>query len=164
MPTSAKPEGTDAIQLLMNDHREVKAMFQQYRKLVDSGGSDDDKMLLAEQICVALTVHTQLEEEVFYPASREVLTDDHGVVDEAYVEHASAKALVAQIKDATPDSPLYDAKVTVLDEYIDHHVHEEETTLFPKLRGSSLDLAQLGARMAQRKIELMSETGETAKA
>jgi hemerythrin superfamily protein len=161
MSTNPNPAARDATQLLMNDHREVKAMFQQFKKLAEEDGSDDEKMLLAEQICVALTVHTQLEEELLYPAARELLTDDEDVIDEAYVEHMGAKELIAKIKDAAPDSPLYDAKVTVLGEYIDHHVNEEETELFPKLRKTSLDLAELGERLAQRKTELMSQTSET---
>ena len=161
MSTNPNPAATDATQLLMNDHREVKAMFQQFKKLAEEDGSDDEKMLLAEQICVALTVHTQLEEELLYPAARELLTDDEELIDEAYVEHMGAKELIAKIKDAAPDSPLYDAKVTVLGEYIDHHVNEEETELFPKLRKTSLDLAELGERLAQRKTELMSQTSET---
>ena len=146
----------DALQLLMAEHREVKAMFQQYQKLADAGGRGDERMLLASQICVALTLHTQMEEEILYPAAREVLTNDEDIVDEAYVEHAGAKSLIAQIKTMTSDQPLYDAKVKVLGEYIDHHVKEEETEFFPKLRKTTLDLDAMGDRMAARKVELMA--------
>ena len=131
--TSREPH-QDVLQLLMAEHREVKTMFQQYQKLADTGGKGDERMLLASQICVALTVHTQMEEELLYPAAREVLTKDEDLVDEAYVEHAGAKSLIAQIKTMTSDQPLFDAKVKVLGEYIDHHVKEEESEFFPKLR------------------------------
>jgi hemerythrin superfamily protein len=146
----------DALQLLMAEHREVKAMFQQYHRLVESGGQGDERMLLASQICVALTLHTQVEEEILYPAARTVLTHDEDVVDEAYVEHAGAKSLVAQIKTMTSDQPLFDAKVKVLGEYIDHHVREEETEFFPKLRKTSLDLDAMGGQIAARKRQLMA--------
>src|SRR3954462_12680750 len=101
MPTTEKPGAAadnDATRLLTADHREVEALFAQYDKLAEQEGADDEKMLLAAQICVALTIHTQLEEELVYPESRQVL-DDQDVVDEAYVEHAGAKTLIAQIKE-----------------------------------------------------------------
>ena len=148
---------SDALQLLMAEHREVKAMFQRYQKLADAGGRGDERMLLASQICVALTVHTQMEEDILYPAAREVLTKDEDIVDEAYVEHAGAKALIAQIKTMTSDQPLYDAKVKVLGEYIDHHVREEETEFFPKLRRTALDLDAMGERLAARRKQLMAQ-------
>ena len=147
----------DALQLLMAEHRDVKAMFRAYRKLADAAGHGDERMLLASQICVALTVHTQMEEEILYPAAREVLTKDEDVVDEAYVEHAGAKALIAQIKTMTSDQPLYDAKLKVLGEYIDHHVREEETELFPKLRRTTLDLDAMGEQIAARRKQLMAQ-------
>jgi len=146
----------DALQLLTADHREVKAMFQQYDKLAEAGGRGDERMLLASQICVALTLHAQVEEEILYPAARQALTSDEDLVDEAYVEHASAKSLVAQIKTMTSDQPLFDAKLKVLGEYVDHHVKEEEIELFPKLRKSRLDLGAMGERIAQRKKQLMA--------
>jgi hemerythrin superfamily protein len=145
------------LQLLMAEHREVKAMFQRYQKLADAGGRGDERMLLASQICVALTVHTQMEEELLYPAAREVLAKDEDIVDEAYVEHAGAKNLIAQIKTMTSDQPLYDAKVKVLGEYIDHHVKEDESEFFPKLRKTALDLDAMGDRMAARKKQLMAQ-------
>ena len=157
--TTARPasQGSpDALQLLMAEHREVKAMFQHYQKLADAGGKGDERMLLASQICVALTVHTQMEEEILYPAARTVLTKDEDIVDEAYVEHAGAKSLIAQIKTMTSDQPLFDAKVHVLGEYIDHHVKEEETEFFPKLRKTALDIDALGAQIAERKKQLMA--------
>ena len=162
--SSKKPTATapDALQLLMADHREVKAMFQHYQKLAEAGRPDDERTLLANEICVALTVHTTIEEEILYPAAREVLTKDEDIVDEAYVEHAGAKSLIAQIREMAQGEPLYDAKVKVLGEYIDHHVKEEETEFFPKLRRTRLDLDALGARLAARKNELMAQTEEAA--
>ena len=155
-PVAPNEAHQDALQLLMAEHREVKAMFQRYQKLADAGGRGDERMLLASQICVALTVHTQIEEAVLYPAARAVLTRDEDIVDEAYVEHAGAKSLIAQIKTMTSDQPLYDAKVKVLGEYIDHHVREEETEFFPKLRKTALDLDAMGDRMVERKKALMA--------
>ncbi len=146
----------DALQLLMAEHREVKAMFQQYQTLVDAGGKGDERMLLASQICVALTVHTQMEEEILYAAARTVLTKDEDIVDEAYVEHAGAKNLIAQLKTMTSDQPLFDAKVKVLGEYIDHHVKEEETEFFPKLYRTSLDLDAMADQLAVCKKQLMA--------
>jgi len=147
----------DALQLLMAEHREVKAMFQQYEKMAQAGGKGDERMLLASQICVALALHTQIEEEILYPAARTVLTRDEDVVDEAYVEHAGAKTLIAQLKTMTSDQPLFDAKVHVLGEYIDHHVREEESEFFPKLRRTGLDLDAMGERLAARKRQLMAQ-------
>ena len=152
----ASARSQDALQLLMAEHREVKAMFQQYQKLADAGGKGDERMLLASQICVALTLHTQVEEEILYPAARTVLTRDEDIVDEAYVEHAGAKTLIAQIKTMTSDQPMFDARVKVLGEYIDHHVREEENEFFPKLRKTSLDLAAMGEQIAARKHRLMA--------
>ena len=153
----AAPQASlDALQLLMAEHREVKAMFQRFQKLADAGGRGDERMLLASQICVALALHTQVEEEILYPAAREVLTRDEDIVDEAYVEHAGAKTLIAQLKTMTSDQPLFDARVKVLGEYIDHHVKEEESEFFPRLRKTSLDLEAMGEEIARRKKQLMA--------
>ena len=141
----------DAIALLKADHREVKAMFQDYEKTE----ADQAKQELAQRICTALTVHAQIEEEIFYPAAYEALEDDD-LLDEAEVEHASAKELIAQIQGSSPDEPLYDAKVKVLGEYIDHHVQEEEKELFPECRESDMDLKGLGEQLRNRKEELLS--------
>jgi len=153
---AASLEAPDALQLLITDHREVKAMFQRFQKLADAGGKGDERMLLASQICVALALHTQVEEEILYPAARELLAKDEDLVDEAVVEHAAAKTLIAQLKTMTSDQPLFDAKVKVLGEYIDHHVQEEESELFPKLRRSALDLEAMGEQIAWRKRQLMA--------
>jgi hemerythrin superfamily protein len=164
MPAAKKPasksaasgKATDAVQLLTAEHKEVKALFTQYQKLVDADEGDEEKEALARQICLMLTVHATTEEEIFYPAARDAI-EDEDLLDEAEVEHGSAKELIAQIEAASPDEPLYDAKVKVLGEYIEHHVKEEEGELFPKVKKAKLDLVELGERIAARKEELLPE-------
>ena len=157
--SSSKPPPTpDAIRLLTQDHDEVKALFEQYEDLVESEADDSQKQEVAGLICQMLTVHAQIEEEIFYPAAREVL-DEQDLLDEADVEHASAKDLIAQIEGATPDDDHYDAKVKVLGEYIDHHVQEEENELFKAVKKAGLDLAQVGEELAARKAELVAAVG-----
>ncbi|MES2741731.1 MAG: hemerythrin domain-containing protein [Pseudomonadota bacterium] len=141
-------KANDAISLLVSDHEEVKQLFAQFEGLSDR--SKVSKKRIADQICHALTLHTQLEEEIFYPAVREVI-GEHDLMDEAVVEHASAKQLIAQLLAMDADDALYDAKVKVLSEQIDHHVGEEEDEMFPKVRKSDLDLVALGEQMAARK-------------
>ena len=160
MPTANQTSDAplDAINLLIADHREVKALFRAYDQLVQTDGDDDEKQELALQICTMLTVHATVEEELFYPAAREVLGEDEDLVDEAEVEHASALDLIEQIEQSSPgDDSLFDAKVKVLGEYIDHHVKEEEGEMFPKVRKSDLDIDSLGEEMAERKEELLAE-------
>ena len=156
MPT--QPSKTDAIELLMADHRKVEKLFTKYEKLVEDDGSYNEKEALATAICAELTVHTQVEEEIFYPAARDIL-DEEDLVDEAVVEHASAKDLIAQLADMSPDDDLYDAKIKVLGELIEHHVEEEEDEMFPKLKKARLETASLGSEMAERKQELIDELG-----
>jgi hemerythrin superfamily protein len=147
----------DAIALLKADHRQVEEWFGQF----ESARSDDKKKSLASQICQALTVHAQIEEEIFYPAFLEA-TEEEDLHHEAEVEHAGAKNLIAQIEASGPDDEYYDAKVTVLSEMIKHHVKEEEQRdgMFAKARQSRMDLEALGAQMQARKSELMGETAE----
>lgn len=143
----------DAIVLLTEDHKAVKKLFKEFEKIQDS----DDvtaKRALVEQICNALTVHAEVEEEIFYPAARAAIKDDD-LLDEATVEHASAKDLIAQLESMDPADAMYDAKVTVLGEYIDHHVQEEEGEMFPKVKKAKLDLAALSDEMQERKEALM---------
>jgi hemerythrin superfamily protein len=160
---SPKPKASDAAQdaitLLTTDHEEVKELFEQYQALVDEDADDEDKQSLAEQICTMLTVHATIEEELFYPACREALDDD-GLLNEAEVEHQSAKDLIAQIQDSEPSDALYDAQVKVLGEYVDHHVREEEDELFPQVQETDLDLDALGAEMSARQEELLSAEEE----
>ena len=153
---TAKAARTDATALLERDHADEKKLFKQYEKLADADADGQDRQALAEQICAMLTVHATIEEEIFYPAARAAEVEED-LLDEAEVEHASAKDLIAQILSMSPDDELYDAKVTVLGEYIDHHVQEEENEMFPKCRRAEMDLAGLAERLAERKSELLAE-------
>jgi hemerythrin-like domain-containing protein len=150
--TVKQTETQDAIALLTAEHRQVSAMFKQFEELGERAKASKKK--LADQICAALRVHTQIEEEIFYPAVREASKDLEDVVDEAVVEHASAKDLIEQLEAADPEDDLYDAKVKVLGEQVEHHVGEEEKEMFPKVRKLSLDLVELGQEMAERRDEL----------
>lgn len=153
MTTQAK-KPADAISLLMKDHAEVKSKFAAYEKLGERAYVA--KKNLAHEICHALTVHTTAEEEIFYPAVEAKGKTEKDMTDEAYVEHASAKELIAQILAMEPRDEFYDAKVKVLSEQIEHHVKEEEEEMFPKARKDKLDLVDLGERIAARKEEIES--------
>lgn len=148
--------GQDAIALLTADHREVSDMFKQFEELGDRAKASKQK--LVEKICKSLIAHTQIEEEIFYPAIREQkqIKDADDMVDEAIVEHQAAKDLIRQLQEANPEDDLYDAKVKVLGEEIEHHVKEEEEEMFKEARKSGLDLKALGQEMAQRKQEILS--------
>jgi hemerythrin superfamily protein len=156
---SAVAKTQDAIAMLMSDHKKVKKLFADFKKLKD-GGSSDEKSAIVEQICNELKIHAEIEEEIFYPAVREAI-DDSDLMDEALVEHAGAKELIAQLEDADPDEELYDAKVTVLGEQINHHVEEEEGDMFPKTKKAKVDTAALGTQMLERKKTLMKQLGMT---
>ena len=150
-------QAQDAIAMLTADHKKVKKLFADFDKLKDAG-SDEDKASIVDQICNELKIHTELEEEIFYPAVRKAI-DDGDLMDEALVEHAGAKDLIAQLEDARPEDDLYDAKVTVLGEQIQHHVKEEEGDMFPKAKKAKVDTEALGATMLKRKITLMKKMG-----
>ena len=141
-----------AIDILEADHREVEELFEEYEKVEEPS----DKEQLAVKICSALQVHTQLEEEIFYPAAREAIENPE-LIDEAIVEHASAKQLIGEIEQMQPGEELYDAKLKVLQEQVVHHVEEEEGELFPQVEASELDLEALGKKMAERKTALLSK-------
>ena len=149
MPTSRKH---DAIALLTADHKDVAAKFKQYEGLGDRAFAAKKK--LADEICLALLEHATAEEEIFYPAVRDAVAKSDDMVDEAVVEHAGAKDLIAQIQGMSPEEELYDAKVKVLSEQIEHHVKEEEEEMFPKVRKTSLDLVAIGEELAARKEQL----------
>ena len=155
--STARIQAQDAIAMLTADHKKVKKLFADFDKLKDAG-SDEDKASIVDQICNELKIHTELEEEIFYPAVRKAI-DDGDLMDEALVEHAGAKDLIAQLEDASPEDDLYDAKVTVLGEQIDHHVKEEEGDMFPKAKKAKVDTEALGATMLKRKITLMEKMG-----
>jgi len=154
---SGRIQAQDAIAMLTADHKKVKKLFADFDKLKEAG-SDEDKASIVDQICNELKIHTELEEEIFYPAVRKAI-DDGDLMDEALVEHAGAKELIAQLEDASPEDDLYDAKVTVLGEQIEHHVKEEEGDMFPKAKKAKVDTEALGATMLKRKIALMEKFG-----
>lgn len=151
---SPPADSGNAIALLKADHKKVKGLFEEYKKLCDADGSYDEKGEVAAQICKELTIHAQAEEDIFYPALRDAGVEEF-VMDEADVEHAGAKDLIAQITAMQPDDLLYDAKVLVLGEYIDHHVKEEEGEMFPKAKTADVDMDALGTEIDARKCELM---------
>ena len=147
----------DACDLLDADHRNVKKMFKEYEALMESRGrtAAQKKLDLAMTICKELTAHAQVEEEIFYPALRAVLKDTD-ILAEAEVEHAGAKDLIAQIEAGTEADEMFDAKVKVLGEYIDHHVKEERNEIFPKARAArKLDLVAMRDQLEARKEELL---------
>ncbi|WP_156403794.1 MULTISPECIES: hemerythrin domain-containing protein [unclassified Massilia] len=153
--SNAMAAGQDVIALLTADHREVAEMFEQFEQLGDRATTSKEK--LKDKICKALIAHTTIEEEIFYPAVRAANVEEgEDMVDEAIVEHAAAKDLIKQLQEMQPDDDLYDAKVKVLSEQIEHHVKEEEKEMFPKAKKAGLDLLALGQEMALRKQELMS--------
>lgn len=147
----------DACTLLDNDHKAVKKMFKAYEELTESRARNvaQKKLELAREICQELTVHATIEEEIFYPALRETLKDTD-MLAEAEVEHAGAKDLIAQIEAAQEADEMFDAKVKVLGEYIDHHVKEERNQIFPKARAArGLDLVAMREELQARKEALM---------
>ena len=147
----------DACDLLDADHKAVKRMFSEYEELTEAKGNTREKRrALAEKICNELMVHTQIEEEIFYPAIRKPVKDDL-MMNEAEVEHTAAKDLIAQIQGMDVSDPMFDAKVKVLGEYIDHHVKEERAEMFPKARETKVDLVKLRDQLQMRKEELMAE-------
>ena len=141
----------EATALLRADHQLVSDLFDQFEKT----RSADRKAKIVAQICKELTVHTQIEEEIFYPAVKAALKD-HELVPEANVEHASVKDLIAQVEGKVPDGEMYDARVKVMGEFVKHHVKEEQNEMFPKAKKTKLDLVALGEQMFQRKQELMA--------
>ena len=147
-----------ALELLSADHRKVEQMFEQYEN--EKEGDEEIKQALCERICNELTVHAQVEEELFYPWLRENL-DEEDLVEEALVEHQTAKDLIAQLQGGVQEDNT-DAKVKVLGEYIKHHVKEEEGEVFPQVRDKQEELDELGQEMAARKMELMEELGMQA--
>ena len=167
MATSNKPDKSaaqqDAVEMLTADHKKVKKLFAEFQKLKEDGSASSakEKASIVAKICQELTVHAALEEEIFYPAVRKAI-DDADLMDEALVEHAGAKDLIAQLEEADSGEELYDAKVTVLGEQIDHHVKEEEGEMFSKAKRANLDTKTLGEKMQKRKMALMAELKMTA--
>jgi len=149
-----KDDAPDAIALLKADHRKVEELFAKFEK----ASASERKRELAEQICLELTVHAQIEEEIFYPACEGAVEED--LIKEAYVEHDGAKVLIAEIEAGGPGDEFYDAKVKVLQEMIEHHVEEEEKRvegMFSQARNAGVDVDALGRELATRKEQLMAE-------
>jgi hypothetical protein len=152
MPT---PEKLDATALLKADHRKVEDLFEKF----EAAKGDERKKALALEICTELCVHATIEEEIFYPACKAEIEDQH-MIDEAYVEHDGAKVMIAELLASSPDNEFYDAKMKVLSEEIKHHVKGEERRgdgLFAEAKAAGLDMEALGQRLAERKKELLDQ-------
>lgn len=154
----ARKTTMDAVTMLKEDHRKVEKLFESFEKARDAGR----KQTLVQQICRELTIHTIIEEEIFYPSCKDKM-EDEDLLEESYVEHDGAKVLIAELSESEPDAEFYDAKVTVLSEMIQHHVREEEKRsegLFAQAKAAGLDFDALGERMMARKQELKDELGD----
>jgi hypothetical protein len=150
-----QPQAMDAIALLRADHEEVEHLFEEF----ESAQSSAEKQELITQICNELTVHAQIEEEIFYPAIRQVLKgdEDKELVPEALVEHSAVKSLIAEAEGLEPEDDMLDARIKVMCEYVKHHIKEEQEKIFPKAQAArQLDMMELGRQLSQRKAELMA--------
>lgn len=145
-------EKVNALELLKQDHAKVKQSFKEFEKMDHEDEATMQEMVRA--VCAELKAHTTIEEEIFYPAVRAAI-EDEDLMNEAQVEHASAKDLIAQLEGMQPDDPLYSATFTVLGEYVLHHVKEEESEMFPQVRKAKLDLEELGAKILARKQQIL---------
>jgi hemerythrin-like domain-containing protein len=143
-----------AIEMLKEDHAKVKKAFKEFENM-DRSDTETCRQVV-QTVCDDLKVHTTLEEEIFYPAVREAI-EDEDIMNEASVEHETAKMLIEQLENMEPDDPNYYATFTVLGEYVMHHVKEEEGEMFPQAKKSDIDLEALGRRMQERKSELLSQ-------
>ena len=150
--TKKLPKPQEATALLRADHKMVSGLFAAYEK----ARTASKKQQIVSEICSELSVHAQVEEEIFYPAVKAALKDKE-LVPEATVEHATVKDLIAQVEGVLPDGEMFDAKVKVLSEYVKHHVKEEHEEMFPKARSTKLDMVALGAQLAARKAELFAQ-------
>ena len=142
----------DATMLLKADHKLVGQLFDDYEQC----NSTSKKKHIVEEICKELSIHAQVEEEIFYPAVQKAL-HDHELVPEAIVEHSTLKDLIAAVKGVEPDGDMYDAKIKVMCEYVKHHVKEEENEMFVEAKSTDLDMVELGALMGERKTQLINE-------
>lgn len=161
IPSTTTEGEVNAIDELTSDHDEVDALFKDYELLAEGDGDAGDRRALSRQICGLLAVHALIEEEIFYPAARKAGVDA-GLLDEAEIEHGSARELIAQIGASDASQPLYDARVKVLGEYVRHHVKEEESGLFPACRTSGMDMAEIGARLQKRKTQLLRKLNDAS--
>jgi hemerythrin superfamily protein len=148
--TTKNSSAPNAIELLMSDHRKVEALFEEFEK----SKRDEKRERIVQEICKELTLHADLEESEFYPLVQKTLKDTADMIDEARVEHSSLRWLIKQLQSADSSSDLYEAKVTVLKEYVQHHVREEEKELFPKVKKSEIDIEELGVTLQNAKPKL----------
>ncbi|HUG79902.1 MAG TPA: hemerythrin domain-containing protein [Burkholderiales bacterium] len=157
--TKSRSKSPEAIEMLKEDHDKVKKAFKEFEKM-DREDTESCQQLI-RSVCEDLKVHTTLEEEIFYPAVREVI-EDEDLMNEAAVEHETAKMLIDQLENMGPDDPNYFATFIVLGEYVMHHVKEEEDEMFPQAKkAKDLDFESLAAEMASRKQALLGETEKT---
>ena len=152
MKAKKSPKAQDAPTLLRADHKLVSGLFAEY----DKTRSSSKKKKIVARICTELKVHAQVEEEIFYPAVKKALKDKE-LIPEATVEHATLKEIIAQVEGVEPEGEMFDAKIKVLSEYVQHHVKEEQNEIFPKAKASSLDMMVLGIKIAKRKAELLAQ-------
>ncbi|HWI99420.1 MAG TPA: hemerythrin domain-containing protein [Burkholderiales bacterium] len=156
----SKAKATGAVELLKEQHDKVKKAFKEFEKL--DREDNEAQQQLVQRVCEDLKLHTTLEEELFYPAAREAI-DDEDILNEAQIEHETAKMLIEQLENMGPEDPNFHATFTVLGEYVVHHVKEEEGEMFPQVKKTDLDLEELGARMRRRMEELMGEAADEEK-
>lgn len=150
--TTKTPKAQEATKFLRADHKLVSDLFDEYEKTT----SNKKKKELVAQICTELTVHAQIEEEIFYPAVKQALKDKE-LIPEATVEHDTLKMLIAEVEGKEPDGEMFDAHIKVMSEYVKHHVKEEQTEIFPKAKSTKLDMVELGAQLMERKEELLAQ-------
>ena len=150
----SKAKAAGALEMLKADHDKVKKSFKEFEKLDREDTATMEE--LVKTVCDELKVHTTLEEEIFYPAVREAV-EDEDIMNEAQVEHDTAKMLIEQLENMGADDPNFHATFTVLGEYVNHHVEEEEKEMFPQAKKADLDFEDLATRMKERKTELMGE-------
>lgn len=157
MPKSKAKAAGAALEMLKEDHDKVKKAFKEFEKM---DREDTETMQeLVQKVCEDLKVHTTLEEEIFYPAVREAI-EDEDVMNEAQVEHETAKMLIEQLENMGPDDPNFHATFTVLGDYVNHHIAEEEGEMLPQAKKTDLDFEDLAQRMKARRNELMGEMEE----
>lgn len=142
----------EVLSLLLDDHKKAKKLFKDF----EAEKNEANKEKIAREVCMELTAHTTIEEEIFYPFLREQDPEAFGdLLNEALVEHATAKELIAQIQGMGMQDEMFEAKVTVLGEYVSHHVKEEEDELFPKVISKKIELRELLPSMTERKEEMV---------
>jgi hemerythrin-like domain-containing protein len=149
-----RSKSVEAIDMLKQDHEKVEKAFKEFEK-TDREDLEACRRLIMTA-CEELKAHTTLEEEIFYPAVREVI-EDEDIMNEASVEHETAKMLIEQLENMQEDDPNFHATFTVLGEYVRHHVKEEEGEMFPAAKKSTLDFDSLAERMRERRRELLGE-------